>query len=275
MKFLKTDKSILHEQFKLEGYVNIGKVFEVTEVELMKQLINNCEEMQRKKDIVKNLYESGQYPSFDTIFVMNDVFTDNIFSLACRRPEIIDFITAAFEDDAYLYHSKVPLKYPGMPGFKYHQDYYYWYQMGCMFPNMATCFIALEETTVNNGCLKFIPKSHLCGRIEHMQYDGFSDSEADPERVEILKERFGEVEVQLNPGEVTIFHCNLLHSSEPNHSELSRLALLGCFNTKSNSPISDKFDHPPYDYQERFRGKIDDNLIRSMPDFSVSFANKE
>ena len=272
MQFLKTRKTKLQKHFLREGFVNLGKLFELSEVELMKNVINNCEEMQKQKKNVKNKYENGKYPSFETIFVMNDVFSDNIFSLACRRPEIIDFISESFDDDAYLYHSKVPLKYPGMPGFKYHQDYFYWYKMGCLFPNMATCFIALETTTLKNGCLKFIPKSHLCGRLEHIEHDGFSDSETDPERVKILKRRFGEVEILLNPGEVTIFHANLLHSSEPNNSDLSRLALLGCFNTASNSPINDTFDHPPYKPQKRFKGKIDEELIHSMPDFNISFA---
>lgn len=264
-------KQKLQDQFWADGYVNLGRVFDDDEVRLMKEVVDSSDEMQARRKIVKEKYDNGSYPSFETIFVMNDVFTDNIFSLACRKPEIIDFISDVFDDDAYLYHSKVPLKYPGMPGFKHHQDYYYWYKNGCIFPNMASCFIALEETTVENGCLKFIPKSHLCGRLEHVEYDGFSDSEADPQRIEILKEQFGEHEVILKPGEVSIHHCNLLHGSEANLSNNSRLALLGCFNTKGNTPVFTDSDHPHYKYQSRFHGKITRDLVDALPDFSVSF----
>lgn len=261
----------LYEKFWLDGYVSLGKLFDDEEVEIIKSAINKDEEMQAQRAHAQQKYEAGGHPSFETIFVMNDVFTDNIYALACRKARILDFISYVFKDDAYLYHSKVPLKYPAMPGFKYHQDYYYWYQMGCIFPHMATCFIALDEATAENGCLKFIPKSHLCGRMDHVLHDGFSDSEADPVRVANLKNRFGEAEIKLRPGEVTIHHSCLLHGSGDNHSSHARLALLGCFNTENNSPINKDWDHPYYKKQERFYGKISEEHLNSVPDLSISF----
>jgi len=261
----------LAEAFWSEGYVRLGKLFVETEVQAIEFSIKNCEKMNEHYTHVKKKFNAGAYPSFETIFVMNDVFTDNIFALACRKKEILDFISFAFHDDAYLYHSKVPLKYPSMPGFKYHQDYYYWYQMGCLFPKMATCFIALDQSKQENGCLKFIPKSHLCGRIDHILYDGFSDSEANPERVDYLKEVYGEMYVELEPGEVVIFHCNVLHASDTNLSDRSRIALLGCYNTKSNSPINTNWSHPQYQKQTRFSGIIGSEYINALPNFGLSF----
>jgi len=261
----------LYDKFWLNGYVNLGKLFDDEELEVIKSSVNASKEMQTHRAYVKQKYDAGEHPSFESIFVMNDVFTDNIYALACRKAEILDFISYVFNDDAYLYHSKVPLKYPSMPGFKYHQDYYYWYQMGCLFPHMATCFIALDEATSENGCIKFIPKSHSCGRMEHVLHDGFSDSEANPERVDILKRRFGEEEMILKPGEVTIHHSNLLHGSADNFSSNSRIALLGCFNTKSNSPIGNNWSHPHYKQQKRFHGKITKEHLNALPDLNISF----
>ena len=261
----------LYDKFWSDGYINLGKLFSEEEVTIIKSAINSNKQMKEQHDIVKQKFDKGEYPSFESIFVMNDVFTDNIFSLACRKTEILDFISYLFDDDAYLYHTKVPLKYPGMLGFKYHQDYYYWYQMGCLFPNMATCFIALDKATVKNGCISYIPKSHLCGRIEHIEYEGFSDSEADPKRVTILKEKFGESKMILEPGEVAIHHANTLHGSSNNTSPDARIALLGCFNTKSNSPVGKNWDHPYYQKQPRFNGKIEKKHLTNLPDFSISF----
>ena len=248
------------KHFHEKGYALLGPLFDEQEVELLKSIILNCDEMNERFKLVKEKLQKGEYPSFDTIYVMNDVFSDNIFALACRKPPIIDFISEAFNDDAYLYHSKVPLKYPQMAGFKYHQDYYYWYTMGCLKPNMATCFIAIDKADTSNGCLKVIPGSHKCGRIDHVLHNGFSDSECDPVRVELLKERYGEVNLELNPGEVAIFHCNLLHSSDTNLSDNSRLALLGCFNTRNNSPFIET-EHPSYAKQERFHGTLNSSMI--------------
>ncbi len=263
--------SKLSTNFWAEGYVRLGKLFLDAEVQAIAASIRNCKKMNEHHAQVKRKYEAGAHPSFETIFVMNDVFSDNIFALACRKKEILDFISFAFSDDAYLYHSKVPLKYPLMPGFKYHQDYYYWYQMGCLFPSMATCFIALDQATKENGCLKFIPKSHLCGRMDHILYDGFSDSEAHPERVDLLKKRYGESYMELEPGEVVIFHCNVLHASEDNRSDKSRIGLLGCYNTKLNNPINTNWEHPQYHKQVRFSGIIGSEHISVLPNFELSF----
>lgn len=267
---IKMNFAKLSEAFWAEGYVRLGKLFVETEVQAIETSIKNCDKMNECYVHAKKKYDDGAYPSFETIFVMNNVFTDNIYALACRKKEILDSISFAF-GDAYLYHSKVPLKYPLMPGFKYHQDYFYWYQMGCVFPNMATCFIAIDKSTKENGCLKFIPKSHLCGRMDHILYDGFSDSEANPERVELLKEKYGEIYAELEPGEAVIFHCNLLHASETNLSDRSRIGLLGCYNTKSNNPINTNWDHPQYQKQTRFNGIIGPTHINALPNFGLSF----
>ena len=259
------------DYFLKNGYVHLGNLFDKSEVSLLKSAVDNSKEMQAHRELVKQKYDAGAHPSFETIFVMNDVFSDNIFALACRKPEIIDFISYVFNDDAYLYHSKVPLKYPNMPGFKYHQDYYYWYSMGCLFPHLATCFIAIDEATEENGCLKYIPQSHTCGRMEHVLHDGVSDSEADTERVSLLIERFGEVSAELKPGDVVVHHSNMLHASDDNKSNRSRIALLGCFNTKLNSPFNNSSDHPSYSPQKRFSGKINESHLSTPPDLTISF----
>lgn len=244
--------------FNEDGFVKIGKLFEESEIEILKNIIHHSSNMNESVDKVRAKVDRGSYPSFETIFVMNDVLSESPFSLACRRPEILDFISEVFQSDAYLYHSKVPLKYPGMPGFKFHQDYYYWYQMGCVFPDMASCFIALDDATQKNGCLRVIPGSHKCGRIEHVMNDGISDSEADPLRVSYLLDTLGEVSLEVSSGEVFIFHCNTLHASSANISDKSRLALMGCYNVERNNPITNNPVHPKYSKQERFYGKLGD-----------------
>ncbi len=36
------------------------------------------------------------------------------------------------------------------------KDYGYWYQNGCIFPYMASCFVALDPCTRENGCIQII-----------------------------------------------------------------------------------------------------------------------
>ena len=85
--------------------------------------------------------------------------------------------------EVYHYHSKMILKEPRVGGaWEWHQDYGYWYQNGCLFPDMASCLIAIDPATRANGCLQVLRGSHRMGRIEHGRFGG--QTGADPERVE-------------------------------------------------------------------------------------------
>ena len=49
----------------------------------------------------------------------------------------------------------------GNPGRKsnnweWHQDYGYWHNSGALLPDFASCWIAVDEATRENGCLKVV-----------------------------------------------------------------------------------------------------------------------
>ena len=64
--------------------------------------------------------------------------------------------------EVYHYHPKLIAKEPHVGGaWEWHQDYGYWYNNGCLFPLMASCLIALDPATRENGCLQVLKGSHL------------------------------------------------------------------------------------------------------------------
>src|SRR5215472_5039771 len=80
---------------------------------------------------------------------------DDTFGLIARLPRIVDRMEAFLNGEVYHYHSKMILKEPRVGGaWEWHQDYGYWYQIGCLFPDMASCFIAVDPATRENGCLQ-------------------------------------------------------------------------------------------------------------------------
>ena len=56
------------------------------------------------------------------------------------------------------------------------------------------------------------------GRINHI-LEG-DQAGADPERIKEASKIFPLVYVQMEPGDALFFHCNLLHCSSQNNSEL-------------------------------------------------------
>lgn len=105
----------------------------------------------------------------------------------------------------------------------WHQDYSYWTRTVKM--QHLTCWTALDDSTVDNGCLHYIPKSHTWGLLEKPELAG--DMEGlmkflTPEQ----KAQFKPLPIELKRGYVTFHHPLLVHGSYGNRSDNSRRAFV-------------------------------------------------
>lgn len=169
---------------------------------------------------------------------------DDIYGMIARSEKIVGGMEQLLGDEVYHYHSKMSAKEPKVGGaWEWHQDYGYWYSNGCLLPDMASVFIAVDECTRENGCLQVIRGSHKLGRIDHGRFG--EQTGADPERVQVALERMEHIYCEMEPGTGLYFHGNLLHASDPNLSDKPRWGLLCCYNTKTNNPYKQSH-HPSY-----------------------------
>jgi hypothetical protein len=175
--------------------------------------------------------------------VSNDL-GDDLYSAIVRSERIVRTMEAVLGDEVYHYHHKMNMKEPFEGGaWEWHQDYGYWYNNGCLFPSMASCFIAVDQSTRENGCLQVIKGSHHMGRVDHGKTG--DQTGADMERVEQALKRMELVYVEMQPGDGLFFHGNLLHRSDQNRSPKPRWVFICCYNTKSNDPYKPG-RHPNY-----------------------------
>lgn len=183
---------------------------------------------------------------------------NDIYGAIGRSRRIVDAMEQLLGDEVYHYHSKLSAKAPKVGGaWEWHQDYGYWYQNGCLFPDMASVFIALDPATRENGCLQVLKGSHWMGRVEHGRFG--QQTGADPERVEAAMKRFERVYCEMEPGDGVYFHGNTLHSSDPNLSDKPRWGLICCYNTRHNNPYKESH-HPSYTPLV----KLEDREIKAM-----------
>lgn len=98
-----------------------------------------------------------------------------------------------------------------------------WHQDSAYDPSgreLVTIWVALQDTTVTNGCMRYLPGSHRNGRIPHLDLPErhgrtvapFDESPARDATVEI--------------GGAVVHREHTLHSSGPNHSNKTRRALI-------------------------------------------------
>jgi ectoine hydroxylase-related dioxygenase (phytanoyl-CoA dioxygenase family) len=108
---------------------------------------------------------------------------------------------------------------------------------------LASCLIAVDRATRENGCLQVLRGSHLMGRVDHGKTG--EQTGADMERVEAALARMELVHVEAEPGDALFFHCNLLHRSDQNRSANPRWSLICCYNAARNDPYKES-RHPRY-----------------------------
>lgn len=105
----------------------------------------------------------------------------------------------------------------------WHQDYSYWTRTTPLAH--LTCWIGLDDSTRDNGCLQYIPGSH---RWPDLPITGLTgEMEAIREILtEEQKRLFKPVHIELRRGECTFHHARTIHGSEANLTPNPRRATL-------------------------------------------------
>ena len=160
-----------------------------------------------------------RHPEFRNI-CPNLLAYDLRFLEVARTPEILDMVGQAIGPDFALWNSSLFSK-PARNGQRtpWHQDGQYW-----PIRPLATCtvWIALDDSTTGNGCLRVIPGSHHERRLRaHRSLDAddvtlgqeLDPSEYDPATAE---------DIVLKAGQMSLHDVYLLHSSEANRSPQPR-----------------------------------------------------
>ena len=236
MSILSADQ---RDAFERDGYVIVPSLFDAAETDLLRSA------MEQDPQVVDGKYERRDKDGGATKMIVWNHPGESVYGLAARSHRIVDRMEELLDGEVYHYHSKLTAKDAGGGGaWEWHQDYGYWYHNGCLYPDMASVMIALDQTTKANGCLQVLKGSHKLGRIDHDMVTG-SQVGANPDRLAEIDKQLETVHAEMSPGDGLFFHCNTLHRSDANHSDQRRWTLICCYNAASNNPIVEHH-HPQY-----------------------------
>jgi ectoine hydroxylase-related dioxygenase (phytanoyl-CoA dioxygenase family) len=101
----------------------------------------------------------------------------------------------------------------------WHQDYSYWTRTQPMAH--LTCWIALDDATVENGCLQYVPGSHRWDLLPRPALAGTMDAIASV-LTEEQQAQFKPVAVEIPRGFAVFHHPLMLHGSSANRSDRPR-----------------------------------------------------
>ena len=228
------------EHFHRDGYLEVKALFDREEMAGLLQFAKTDGAL-ADEAYVRRDEEGGE-----TRLALRNHLDDTLpYTAVVRSQRIVHAMQILLGDEVYHYHHKMMIKQPRIGGaWEWHQDYGYWYNFGCLFPDMGSCMVAVDRATMQNGCLQVLRGSHKIGRVDHGQIG--EQVGADPERVAAAQQRFELVALEMEPGDGLFFHGNLLHRSDQNRSDDPRWSLINCYNTRHNDPFVQDSRHPNY-----------------------------
>jgi ectoine hydroxylase-related dioxygenase (phytanoyl-CoA dioxygenase family) len=175
----------------------------------------------------------------------------------------------------------------GKPGQAWHQDEVY---IPTRDRSLTGGWIAMDDATVENGCLWVIPGSHKTGTMYFQEWHGDPRFDCALEAQRFPYTNDEAVPVEVRAGSIVFFNGYLLHRSLPNYAEtgfrrslvnhyMSAESLLPWINTGSGEPVS-TLDHrdvimvageDPY----AFMGYTDYHGVHVRPDGKGGCGNNE
>jgi ectoine hydroxylase-related dioxygenase (phytanoyl-CoA dioxygenase family) len=223
---------------ELEGYDNYGYIIKkgllgIEEVTKFRDKARaDLENQKNDNEIMQKSDKEGNV----TLLKMWYTAEDDIYGMLARDERLVNSAAELLNKSVYLYSHKMTMKQPGTGGaWEWHQDYGYWYNNACLAPDMLSIWISLDHSVKANGCLQVLAGSHKIGRIDHVRVDG--QTVANKEYVEASRKRFDLKYVEMEPGDALTFHCNLLHRSDANTSDMPRWGYICSYNAVENAPF--------------------------------------
>ena len=141
---------------------------------------------------------------------ISDMMRDGLF-----QPQIVDFLKQVIGPDIKAMQSMLFVKGPGMPGQPWHQDEHF---IPTRDRSLTGVWIALDDATIENGCMWMHPGSHKDGIIWPMKPQHDPRFDHNPVAYDFPFDEDGGVPVEVKAGDVAVFNGYTLHRSLRNDS---------------------------------------------------------
>jgi ectoine hydroxylase-related dioxygenase (phytanoyl-CoA dioxygenase family) len=212
------------EQWLERGYLTGGPFLESSEIdEIGSVFLETIENLSREKRL-ENV-KSDDAPDAETqVYQIRTAHRAHPrFDALVRDSRLLDAIESLIGPDIRLVHFQGLYKPPRTGGVvAWHQDDYYF---GVAKKNaVASCWLALDDATVENGCMWVVPRAHRKLYEHRKNWDpsekkGFFFSIEDPSFDEA-----GAVPIELKRGQCLFHHGLMPHRSLHNKSDRMRRA---------------------------------------------------
>ena len=185
-----------------------------------------------------------------------------------RDARILDAVEALHGPNLLCWGAQVVAKPAGDAAYvSWHQDATYW---GLSSPDVVTAWVALTPSVVESGCMQVVNGTHHA-QVKHE--DRFDDANllSRGQEVAVKVDPSTVVNVELQPGQMSLHHVLLFHGSEPNRSSQPRIGFAIRYvptHVRQLSPIRDSAllvrGHDSYGHFDAERSPVADKDPAAM-----------
>jgi non-heme Fe2+,alpha-ketoglutarate-dependent halogenase len=138
-----------------------------------------------------------------------------------RHPRILDAVEDVIGPDILCWGTSFFIKNARDPGYvSWHQDSTYW---GLEPPDIITAWVALSDSTLANGAMRVIPRTHEIDQVPHRDTFAADNLLSRGQEVMVEVDDRQAVALELKAGEMSLHHVRLIHGSDPNPSDTRRI----------------------------------------------------
>jgi ectoine hydroxylase-related dioxygenase (phytanoyl-CoA dioxygenase family) len=214
------------KSFHRDGFLSGVQVLNDDQVEALRAELTGLMDPSQPSHRLFHEYHSNESANPDTILfhalgawrtgpAFHDVLWSPAFLVAASQ--LLDGAVRFWHDQLFC----KPAHHGGVVA--WHQDYSYWTRTQPM--QHLTCWIALDDSTVDNGCLYYVPGSH---KWQLLPITGLAGDMNEIMTVlnDEQKEAFRPVPIEIKRGQCSFHHPLTIHGSYENRSDRPRRATL-------------------------------------------------
>ncbi|MGB7405903.1 MAG: phytanoyl-CoA dioxygenase family protein [Pacificimonas sp.] len=211
-----TNPADWQRQYQDDGYFAAEGLLTADEVSALRDEASAIADGERGEIMGTDLL-TGDGPAIAKVLAIHfphkasDVMRDVV-----HQPKIVDILTKLIGPDVKCMQSMLFVKNAGKPGQAWHQDEHY---IATRDRSLTGVWIALDDATIDNGCLWMHPGSHKHGVLWRTAPHGDTRFDSSEEVQDYPYEREGGVPVEVPAGSVVFFDGYVLHRSLNNTRE--------------------------------------------------------
>jgi len=139
------------------------------------------------------------------------------------HPCVLDAVESILGPNIMVWGSQWFPKLPRDKAYvSWHQDATYW---GLTPPNVTTAWIALSESTLENGCMQVVPGTHKPPLLPQRETYAPDNMLSRGQEIAVEVDEAQAVSMCLQPGEMSLHDIGIVHGSGPNKSDKARIGL--------------------------------------------------